>query len=31
MDVLWEETLAEFDSAGARQILEGLKKGQVSK
>lgn len=27
MDVLWEETLAEFEFAGAREILEALKKG----
>ncbi|OIW25244.1 putative short-chain dehydrogenase/reductase family protein [Coniochaeta ligniaria NRRL 30616] len=27
MDVLWEETLAEFEFVGARQILEAFKKG----
>jgi hypothetical protein len=28
MDRLWEETLAEFDFAGARQIIEAMGKGQ---
>lgn len=28
-DVLWEETLAEFEFAGARDILEAFKKGSA--
>lgn len=28
-DVLWEETLAEFEFAGARDILEAFKKGST--
>jgi hypothetical protein len=29
MDVLWDETLAEFEFAGAHEILEAFKKGTV--
>lgn len=28
MDTLWEETMAEFEFAGAREILEKCKKGE---
>ena len=29
MDTLWKETLAEFEFAGAREILEKCKAGKV--
>jgi hypothetical protein len=29
MDALWEETMAELEFAGARQILEKLKMGEM--